>query len=61
MKAELITLNTADGLTHYGALYAPAKPRRRNLAVVTVHGMTGSFIGEIERAVPPLLARAGYP
>jgi pimeloyl-ACP methyl ester carboxylesterase len=61
VKAELIKLKTTDGLTHYGALYAPAKPRRRNLAVVMVHGMTGSFIGEIESAVPPLLARAGYP
>jgi pimeloyl-ACP methyl ester carboxylesterase len=61
VKAELIKLKTTDGLTHYGALYAPAKPRRRNLAVVMVHGMTGSFIGEIESAMPPLLARAGYP
>jgi pimeloyl-ACP methyl ester carboxylesterase len=61
VKAELITLRTTDGLTHYGALYGPAKVRRRNLAVVMVHGMTGSFIGEIESALPPMLARGGYP
>jgi pimeloyl-ACP methyl ester carboxylesterase len=58
--AELITLQTTDGLTHYGALYGPKEARRRDLAVVMVHGMTGSFIGEIESALPPMLARAGY-
>jgi pimeloyl-ACP methyl ester carboxylesterase len=58
--AELITLQTTDGLTHYGALYGAVKARRGNLAVVMVHGMTGSFIGEIESALPPMLARAGY-
>jgi pimeloyl-ACP methyl ester carboxylesterase len=58
--AELITLKTTDGLTHYGALYGARRSKRRNLAVVLVHGMTGSFIGEIESALPPMLARAGY-
>ena len=61
MLAELITLQTTDGLTHYGALYGAAEGRRRDLAVVLVHGMTGSFVGEIESALPPMLARAGYP
>jgi pimeloyl-ACP methyl ester carboxylesterase len=61
MLAELVTLQTSDGLTHYGALYPPAGFGRRDLAVVMVHGMTGSFIGEIESALPPMLARAGYP
>jgi pimeloyl-ACP methyl ester carboxylesterase len=59
--AELITLHTSDDLTHFGALYRPARARRRDLAVVMVHGMTGSFIGEIESALPPMLAAAGYP
>jgi pimeloyl-ACP methyl ester carboxylesterase len=59
--AELITLQTTDGLTHYGALYSPAEGRRRDLGVVLVHGMTGSFTGEIESALPPMLAQAGYP
>jgi pimeloyl-ACP methyl ester carboxylesterase len=60
MLAELITLETTDGLTHYGALYGPTAAGRRSLAVVMVHGMTGSFIGEIESALPPMLSRAGY-
>jgi pimeloyl-ACP methyl ester carboxylesterase len=60
MLAELITLHTTDGLTHYGALYGPAEGRRRDLGVVLVHGMTGSFVGEIESALPPMLAPAGY-
>jgi pimeloyl-ACP methyl ester carboxylesterase len=60
MRAELITLETTDGLTHYGALYGAARGRRRDLAVVLVHGMTGSFIGEVESALPPILARSGY-
>ena len=60
MLAELITLQTTDGLTHYGALYSPAAGARRDLAVALVHGMTGSFIGEIESALPPMLAGAGY-
>jgi pimeloyl-ACP methyl ester carboxylesterase len=60
MLAELITLHTSDNLTHFGALYGPARGRRRDLAVVLVHGMTGSFVGEIESALPPMLARAGY-
>jgi pimeloyl-ACP methyl ester carboxylesterase len=59
MLAELITLQTADGLTHYGALYRPVG-RSRKLAIVQVHGMTGSFVGEIESALPPLFAKAGY-
>jgi pimeloyl-ACP methyl ester carboxylesterase len=59
--AELITIDTSDDLTHYGALYGANKDRRHNLAVVLVHGMTGSFIGEIESALPPMLAEAGYP
>jgi pimeloyl-ACP methyl ester carboxylesterase len=58
--AELTTLQTSDGLTHYGALYGARRGKRRALAVVLVHGMTGSFIGEIESALPPMLARAGY-
>jgi pimeloyl-ACP methyl ester carboxylesterase len=61
MLAELITFKTSDGLTHYGALYPPAGFGRRDLAVVMVHGMTGSFIGEIESVLPPMLAQAGYP
>ena len=60
MLAELIALQTTDGLIHHGALYGPEQRRRKDLAVVLVHGMTGSFIGEIERALPPMLARAGY-
>jgi pimeloyl-ACP methyl ester carboxylesterase len=60
MLAELITLQTTDGLTHYGGLYGAGRSKRRDLAVVLVHGMTGSFIGEIESALPPMLARAGY-
>jgi pimeloyl-ACP methyl ester carboxylesterase len=58
--AELITLQTADGLTHYGALYGSVNDSRRDLAVVMVHGMTGSFVGEVEGQLPPMLARAGY-
>lgn len=61
MLAELITLQTTDSLTHYGALYGAAEGRRRDLSVVMIHGMTGSFIGEIESALPPMLAGAGYP
>ena len=60
MLAELITLQTTDGLTHYGALYNPAVGRRRDLGVVLVHGMTASFVGEIESALPPMLSGAGY-
>jgi pimeloyl-ACP methyl ester carboxylesterase len=58
--AELITLETPDGLAHCGALYSPSNDNRRNLAVVMVHGMTGSFVGEVESALPPMLAHAGY-
>lgn len=54
---ELFRLATADGLTHFGAYYPAREPSP--LGIVLVHGMTGSFIGEIEGAVPPLLAEAG--
>ncbi len=58
MLAELIKLQTTDGLTHYGALYHAEKPKQ--IAVVLVHGLTGRFVGEVESALPPLLAAAGY-
>lgn len=59
MLAELIRVRTADGLTHFGAHYAPHSPVKP-LGVVWVHGMTGSFVGEVESVVPALLAQAGY-
>jgi pimeloyl-ACP methyl ester carboxylesterase len=60
MLAELIRLNTSDGLTHYGAFYQPPSGAANPLGVVLVHGLTGSFVGEIESALPPLLAEAGF-
>jgi len=74
MLAELVRLTTEDGLAHYGAIYParggvyPSKGGTRPaqdgnaaaLGVVMVHGMTGSFIGEIESALPPMLAEAGF-
>jgi alpha/beta superfamily hydrolase len=60
MLAELIRLNTSDGLSHPGAFYAAKSARPAPLGVVIVHGLTGSFVGEIETALPPLLAEAGY-
>jgi len=59
MLAELVRLETSDGLAHYGAFYPSGQPSA--LGVVLVHGMTGSFVGEIESAVPPMLAAAGLP
>jgi alpha-beta hydrolase superfamily lysophospholipase len=59
MLAELVRLTTSDGKTHYGAFYPAEQPSA--LGVVLVHGMTGSFVGEIESAVPPMLAAAGLP
>jgi pimeloyl-ACP methyl ester carboxylesterase len=59
MNAELIKLVTSDHQTHYGAVYHPEKPGNP-LGVVLVHGMTGHFVGEVESALPPLLAEAGY-
>ena len=59
MLAELVRLTTSDGKIHYGAFYPAEQPSP--LGVVLVHGMTGSFVGEIESAVPPLLAAAGLP
>ena len=60
MLAELITITTEDKLTHYGAIYHPSNGTARALGVVLVHGYTGSFIGEVESALPPALAQAGY-
>jgi pimeloyl-ACP methyl ester carboxylesterase len=58
--AELVQLYTEDGRQSMGAFYAAQSPRQ-SLGVVLVHGMTGSFIGEVESSLPPLLARAGFP
>jgi len=58
MLAELGKLQTSDGMTHFGALYHAKKPKE--IAVVLVHGLTGHFVGEVESALPPLLAKAGY-
>lgn len=60
MLAELIRLTTSDGLSHPGAFYAAKSAEPVPLGVVIVHGLTGSFVGEIETALPPLLAEAGY-
>jgi pimeloyl-ACP methyl ester carboxylesterase len=59
MCAELIKLHTSDGLTHFGGFYPPQGAAKR-LGVVFVHGMTGSFVGEMESVVPELVAEAGY-
>ncbi|MBN2548832.1 MAG: alpha/beta fold hydrolase [Anaerolineales bacterium] len=59
MPAELIQLHTSDGLTHSGAFYPP-QGNTKELGVIFVHGMTGSFVGEIESVVPGLIALAGY-
>jgi pimeloyl-ACP methyl ester carboxylesterase len=59
MLAELVKLQTSDGMTHYGALYHAEK--QKGIAVVLVHGLTGRFVGEVESALPPLLAAAGHP
>jgi pimeloyl-ACP methyl ester carboxylesterase len=56
---ELIRLATSDGKVHYGAFYPAEIPA--SIAIVLVHGMTGSFIGEVESAIPPMLAAAGIP
>lgn len=60
MLAELVRVTTEDGLKHFGALYAARTPQPKPLGVVLIHGMTGSFIGEIESELPPMLAEAGY-
>jgi len=60
MLAELVRITTSDGLKHFGALYPARGDRPSTLGVVIVHGMTGSFIGEIESALPPLLSEGGY-
>ncbi|MCA1954514.1 MAG: alpha/beta hydrolase [Anaerolinea sp.] len=57
--AELVQLQTGDGRRMMGALYAAQSPKQA-LGVVLVHGMTGSFIGEVESSLPPLLAEAGF-
>ena len=59
MLAELIQLHTSDGLTLSGAFYPP-QGQTKEIGVVFVHGMTGSFVGEIESVVPGLVALAGY-
>jgi pimeloyl-ACP methyl ester carboxylesterase len=59
MIAELIHLHTRDGYTHSGAFYSP-QGQARPIGVVFVHGMTGSFVGEIESVVPEMVAKAGY-
>ena len=53
MLAELIRLTTSDGLIHYGAIYPARTSKPDPLGVVIVHGLTGSFVGEIESALPP--------
>lgn len=60
MIAELVKLITSDHLVHYGALYPAQGTHPSAVAVLMIHGMTGSFVGEIESAVPPFLAEAGY-
>jgi pimeloyl-ACP methyl ester carboxylesterase len=60
MLAELIRLTTADQKIHYGAFYAAQGANPYPLGVVMVHGMTGSFVGQIESAVPPMLAAEGF-
>lgn len=60
MLAELIRLTTSDQKIHYGAFYPAQGVHPHPLGVVLVHGMTGSFIGEIESALPPMLAAEGF-
>jgi hypothetical protein len=59
MTPELIRITTADGCKHFGAYY-PCQTQSA-LGVVLIHGMTGSFVGELESALPPLLTAAGLP
>lgn len=58
--AELVRLRTADGRETVGAFY-PSTSSGFELGLVMVHGMTGSFVGELESSLPPLLAAAGFP
>ena len=60
MLAELIKIHTEDGLIHFGAIYQAPIEKVKKFGVVLVHGMTGHFIGEVESALPPALAQAGY-
>ena len=60
MLAELIKIHTEDGLSHFGAIYQAPNEKIKKFGVVLVHGMTGHFIGEVESALPPALAQAGY-
>lgn len=59
MLAELIKLHTQDSKNHFGAIYF-AGDKAKDLGVVFVHGMTGSFVGEMESVTPGLVANAGY-
>jgi pimeloyl-ACP methyl ester carboxylesterase len=59
LLAELIKLKTSDGIENFGAVY-PARAPQRRFGVVLVHGYTGRFVGEVESALPPRLAEAGY-
>jgi len=61
--AELIKLTTSDGLQHFGAIYHArdyTSRAEKPVGVVLVHGYTGTFTGEVEGALPPMLAAAGY-
>ena len=60
MLAELIKIHTEDDLTHFGAIYQAPIEKVKKFGVVLVHGMTGHFLGEVESALPPTLAQAGY-
>lgn len=60
MLAELIRLTTTDGKTHFGAIYPGQGDSLSPTGVALVHGMTGSFTGEVESALPPRLAQRGY-
>lgn len=59
MLAELIKLQTQDKKTHFGALYMP-EGNPKAIGVIFVHGMTGSFVGEMESVTPGLVAKTGY-
>lgn len=59
MLAELIKLHTQDNKTHFGALYLP-ESEPKTIGAIFVHGMTGSFVGEMESVTPGLVAKVGY-
>lgn len=56
---EIVSVQTADGLTHDGVVIRPASPPHKPIALIWFHGLTGRFYGKTPLTIGRALARAG--